>query len=105
MLSPKTVSSHPKLRLLRSISHKKTISVLLDDLFPCAVKAKNTTSGEPFSNFNRVLYTYYVTYCRAEGLTRVHDQTREVLLFVFHGKYKSPNGCDVPVIREIHKTM
>ena len=30
MLSPKTVSCHPKLRFLRSISHKKAISVLLD---------------------------------------------------------------------------
>ena len=35
----------------------------------------------------------------------MHEQAREVLTFVFHGRYKSPNGCDVPVIREIHKAM
>ena len=93
-------------RFLRSASHKFAIRKLLDKgLFPCAVSARNTNSGESFTNFNRVLYTYFLYYCQAEGLTRYHDLSRKVLVYLFHGTFKSPSECDVPVIRAIHKNM
>ena len=69
------------------------------------MSANNTTSGSSFTNFNRVLYTYFIHYCEAEGLTRYHEQSRKVLLYLFHGSFKSPSECDVPVIRAIHKNM
>ena len=93
-------------RFLRSASHKYAIRKLLEKgLFPCAVSAKNTNSGASFSNFNQVLYTYFIHYCEAEGLTQYHEMSRKVLLYLFHGTFKSTSECDVPVIRAIHKNM
>ena len=57
MPSPKTLSCHSKLRPLRGVAVKKMIEKLLDrGLKPVAVKRENTTSGEPFDNFNQTSY-------------------------------------------------
>ena len=103
---PKALSGHAKLIPLRGSSVKKMINHLLElGLQPCAVKAKNTPSKLPFNNFNRVLYSGWVFYCKAEGLTMHHQLARIALLYFFYGTFQTKSGCAAPVIRCIHKMM
>ena len=104
--SPKALTAHHKLVPMRSAAVNEMINGLLErGLFPCAVKAKNTTSGNPFNNFNQCLYTAWVLYTQAEGLTRYHDLSREILIFLFHGTFTTKSGCAAPIIRYLHQRM
>ena len=104
--SPKALTAHHKLIPMRSVAVNDMINGLLDrGLFPCAVKAENTTSGMPFNNFNQCLYTAWVLYIRAEGLTRYHELAREILIYLFHGTFTTKSGCAAPIIRYIHQRM
>ena len=77
---PSALSPHPKLRPLRAIAVKKMVRDLLNmGCKPCAIKGKNTTSGEPFNNFNISLYAGFIFYCNAQGLTKFHDMARSVI--------------------------
>ena len=106
MLSPRTRASHARLVCVRGVSHNYAIGYLLEHgLIPCAVNASETGNGMPFNNWNKVRYAYYIAYCFAEGLCKFHDEARQVLMYVFYGRYKSARGCDAPVIRAIHASV
>ena len=91
---------------MRNSSVKRMVAKLLNlGLYPCAVKAANTPSKTPFNNFNRVLYSGWVFYCQAEGLTRHHELARMALLYLFFGTFQTKSACAAPVIRCIHKMM
>ena len=86
------------------VSHSVACSALKNrGLYPVSVSASLTPHGEPFDNYNTCLYIYHVYYCLAEGITRVHSLARDVLLYLFHGTYKTGRGRDAPVITMIHK--
>ena len=103
---PKALSGHPKMIPMRNSAVKKMVAELLEHGEPpCAVKAANTPSKAAFNNFNRVLYTAFVFYCKAEGLTIYHELARIALLYLFFGRFQTKSGCPAPVIRCIHKMM
>ncbi len=48
-------------------------------LVPCVVTQNaKKEKVRVFDNINKVLYTYYVYYCFAEGLTILHDESKYV---------------------------
>ena len=60
-------------------------------------------NGEAWDNFAEVLYTYFIHYCAAEGLTMSHDLARDVLLYLFYGTWEhKKTKRRYPVVRSIH---
>ena len=76
ILLPKTKACHPRLKKVRGVSHSYAIKQLLKlGLVPFIVtQNQRREKVRSFGNINRVLYTYYVYYCFAEGLTILHDE-------------------------------
>lgn len=105
MLSPTASTPHPHLPFTRRVSHNAAITKLRNaGYWPHAVSAKNCPTGEPYNNFIKVGYKYWIEYCLAEGLTRSSERGRKVLLYIF---YAEPmfRGKNSPVMRVIHTCM
>ena len=49
----------------------------------------------------QVLYVFFVLYCYYEGLTQTQDETREVLLYIFHGTYEHKKKDRAPLQKPI----
>ena len=41
----------------------------------------------------------------AEGLTDAHDEARNILMYIFYGKFITNSGCQADIIRVIHKSI
>ena len=126
----RSVKENNQLKFLRTASHDAAIQRLREAaMYP--VHIPKTPSTQPWNNFAQVLYTYFIHYCAAEGLTMSHHVTRpvrkqhtylrthftrtcsfknlyvlvffQVLLYLFHGHFlvKATGRC-YPVIRSIH---
>ena len=105
MLSPTVSTPHIHLPGQRRVSHNQAITKLRNAGFwPCAVSAKNCPTGQPYDNFVKVRYKYWIEYCIAEGLTRSNDRARRALLYVFYAKPVF-RGKPSDVIRIIHTGM
>ena len=91
-------------RYVRGPPHRKAIEALRSlGLIPCAVRASETPTKEPFDNFNRVLLHYWIYYCHYEGYTTTLDETRRLLVYLYYGKYTTNWGKQQPVIGFIHQ--
>jgi hypothetical protein len=59
-----------------------------------------------WNNFSEVLYTFFALYCYYEGLLQSQTLTRQVLLYIFHGKYlhrKKDRAPQLyPIVHGIH---
>ena len=105
MVSPTVSTPHIHLQGFRRVSHNRAINALRNaGYYPHAVSAKNCPSGEPYNNYVKVGYKYWVEYCLAEGLSRTSKRARRVLLYVF---YAQPifRGKQSTVMRIIHTSM
>ena len=70
------------------------------------IKAKDMPGGKrDWDNFARVIYTFHVHYCFAEGLTETSEMTRQVLLYLFYGSWMSPKKKSSPIIRYLHNKI
>ena len=53
-----------------------------------------------------MLYTFYVLYCYYEGLTRSSTMARQVLMYIFYGKYlqkkKNKPAIPYPILHGLH---
>ena len=69
----------------RSISHNRAINELRNlGLYP--VNTEATPAYPRYNNYLRVLYSYWVFYCEAEGYNKHHAMARQVLLYVFYAQ-------------------
>ena len=69
----------------RSISHNRAINELRNlGLYP--VSTLPTPKYPRYNNYVRVLYSYWVFYCAAEGYNKHHAMARQVLLYVFYAQ-------------------
>ena len=69
----------------RSISHNRAINELRNlGLYP--VNTQPTPTYPRYNNYVRVLYSYWVFYCEAEGYNKHHAMARQVLLYVFYAQ-------------------
>ena len=105
--SNKTV---PRLPFLRRVSHTKAINALKEaHLFPCKMNPQTTPDGDPWNNHAHVIYHYHVHYCVAEGLSRSSVLTRQILLYLCHGRGTPEDTLRgirrAPVIRIIHHAV
>jgi len=41
----------------------------------------------------------------AEGFTAVHDEARNLLMYIFFGQFITKSGCKADIIRVIHKSI
>ena len=105
MVSPRTTTAHPYLKFCRGVSHNRAINGCRNaGAVPCRVLAKNTPTGQEFDNFSKCLYTYWVNYCSAEGLSRSSKMARRMLMYLFYAKVLF-KGKLSPCIRVIHSCM
>ena len=82
-------SPHPDLRFLRKASvAAATLACQNLDKAPIACRAVEMPNKAPWDNFADCLYHFWIHYCYGEGLDRTHDLAREVMLFVFYGKFR-----------------
>jgi len=107
MRSPRTVTPHNYFRFLRGVSHNYAINASRNlGCFPVTVAAddEDNLSDRIFCNHTKVLLTYYIHYCYAEGLHPSSQTAREVLVYLFYAK-PLYQGKEVSCIRIIHRCM
>ena len=104
VLNRRSKKENITLRYIRGASHDAAIKRLRNlGLFPVSVSPEDSPTGKLWNNFAQVLYTYFIHYCAAEGLTTSHDVTRSVLLYLFYGYFTcGVSGRNYPVLRSIH---
>lgn len=74
----RSVKENDMLKFLRSASHNFAIDRLRQAaLYPVQIP-EAPPKKQPWENFAKVLYTYFIHYCSAEGLTISHVMTRQV---------------------------
>ena len=80
----------PRLPFVRKVSHTRAIRALKKmGLEPLKMDPRTRPRGKRWNNFARVLYTYWVHYCVAEGISRFDEKARAILLYLFHGHGKA----------------
>ena len=76
-MNRRSVKENSLLKFLRSASHEPVIQRLRQAaLYP--VQIPDNPRKQPWNNFSKVLYTYFIHYCAAEGLTRSNNMARQV---------------------------
>ena len=91
---------HTSLPFVRTPPNKKAILRLRNlGYFPVQVTMPD---GKKWSNFAQVIWTWYIHYCGAEGLTRTHSVAHLVLLYAFYGMWIDGRGEQWPVLKSIH---
>ena len=94
---PRATKTHGSLPYLRQHAFNAAITRMKNAcIYPVKMKGKTL-----WNNFPRYIYTFHVHYCDLEGLTRTHELSRKVLLYLFYGKYQS-KGKTFNIIRCLH---
>ena len=74
--------------------------------------AENNPLSADWSNYTEILWKFAVHYLANEGLTETSEETRGILMYIFHGKYEfgrtirdEKKYCDKPIIHALHFTL
>ena len=79
-----STKAHKHLNYLNLTSVNKAILALKNlNKYPVRILAANMPNGKDWNNFGDVLYTFWIFYCKEEGIVRTQDHARRVLLYIF----------------------
>ena len=94
--NPRATSTHSKLPFLRQHCVNVAVERMKNRcIYPVNIKELK------WNNFLQYFYEFHVHYCELEGLTRSHELSRQVLLYLCYGSYKD-KGKLFPIIRCLH---
>ena len=100
----RSVTEQTELIFLRAVPCDAALKRLrAKGCYPIKIPASEMPNGAEWDNFAEALYTYFIHYCAAEGLTMSHVLARQVLLYLFYGVWEHKKTLrQYPVVRSIH---
>ena len=101
-INPRSTKRHSDLVFCRAFPCNRAFRRMKNKcLHPVLVKALCSPTGAEWNNFVQCRHEWAVHYCDLEGISRTNNLAREIVLYVFYGKYWL-RGKQVDIIKCLH---